>query len=146
MDDLVQVAVNSWESLRMASSRRPWRLAALQFRRLNGSVRGMSVSEGAIRELSDAVDRRSDDALINVDYTGLGAIKVMNYHQTKGREADTVIHVFRSDDYFGREGEPFESASKLLNAAISRARQRVIIILPSTPHSLVKPFIQLRNL
>lgn len=146
MDDLVQVAVDSWENLRMASSRRPWRLASTQFRRLAGPVRRMPVCEDTVRELTDVVDRRSDDALINVDYTGSGAIKVMNYHQTKGREADTVVHVFRSDDYFGREIEPFESTSKLLNVAISRARQRVIIVLPSTPHSLVKPFTLLRDL
>ena len=146
IDDLVQVAVDSWDNLRMASSRRPWRLASSQFKRIAGPVGRKPVSEDTIRELLDDVDRRSDDALINVDHTGLGRIKVMNYHQTKGREADTVIHVFRSDDYFGREVEPFESTSKLLNVAVSRARQRVIIVLPSTPHLLVKPFIQLRNL
>lgn len=145
-DGLVQIATESWESLRVASGRRPWGIAASQFRRLTGPTSQMTVSEDAITQLLTVVDDRSDDALINVDYTGLGTIKIMNYHQTKGREADTVIHVFRSDDYFGREGEPFRSTSRLLNVAISRARKRVIILLPSTPHSLVRPFTRLRNL
>ena len=38
----------------------------------------------------------------------------MNYHQTKGREADVVIHVFHDDDYFGNEAEPFEELSAYL--------------------------------
>ena len=67
----------------------------------------------------------------------------MNFHQTKGREADTVIHVFRSDDYFGRETEPFDTASRLLYVAISRARQRVVVVLPPDPHPLVKPLMTL---
>ena len=69
----------------------------------------------------------------------------MNYHQTKGREADTVVHIFRPDDYFGKETEPYETTSRLLNVAISRARQRVIVVLPSIPHPLVQPFISLRG-
>ena len=64
----------------------------------------------------------------------------MNYHQTKGREADTVVHVFRPNDYFGREVEPFAKTSRLLNVAVSRARQRVVVELPPTPHPLVEPF------
>ena len=64
----------------------------------------------------------------------------MNYHQTKGREADVVIHIFRDDDYFGEEGEPFEELSRLLNVALSRARERVFVILPPNPHPLVEPF------
>jgi DNA helicase-2/ATP-dependent DNA helicase PcrA len=68
----------------------------------------------------------------------------MNYHQTKGREADTVIHVFLPNDYFGREAEPFEDASKLLNVAVSRARKNVVVLLPSNPHALVEPFGRFR--
>lgn len=64
----------------------------------------------------------------------------MNYHQTKGREADIVIHVFHDDDYFGNEAESFEELSRLLNVALSRAKERVIILLLPKPHPLVKPF------
>ena len=41
-----------------------------------------------------------------IDYSERGAVELMNYHQTKGREADTVVHMFRSDDYFGPEVVP----------------------------------------
>ena len=69
----------------------------------------------------------------------------MTYHQTKSREADTAIHVYRHGDFFGREGEPFEEASRLLNVAITRARKRLVLILPHDPHPLVKPFYALRD-
>ena len=36
-----------------------------------------------------------------------GIVKLMSYHQTKDREADTVINVFRTDDNFWQEGVPF---------------------------------------
>jgi DNA helicase-2/ATP-dependent DNA helicase PcrA len=67
----------------------------------------------------------------------------MNYHQTKGREADAMIHEFQDDDYFDREGEPLEKTLRLLSLAISRARQRVVALLPPSPHPLVQPFAQL---
>ena len=39
----------------------------------------------------------------------------MNFHQTKGREADVVLHVFLENDYFGDETEPFPESSRLMN-------------------------------
>ena len=90
-------------------------------------------------------DRSSSrvEALIDLDYSERGRVRLMNYHQTKGREADMVIHVFRSDDYFGppdKQKEPFEELSRLLNVALSRARKRVIVLLPPNPHPLIEPF------
>ncbi|MFJ6148932.1 hypothetical protein ACIQH7_35685 [Streptomyces anulatus] len=38
----------------------------------------------------------------------------MNLHQTKGREADTTILLLADDEYYGPEGEPFSSGSRLL--------------------------------
>ena len=98
-----------------------------------------------VKPLLEIVQLTRTDALIDLEYSGQGTVKLMNYHQTKGREADVVVHVFSPDDYFGRESEPYENASRLLNVAISRARQRVIVILPSAPHPLVKPFEALRE-
>ena len=56
-----------------------------------------------------------------------------------------MVHLFRTDDYFGREREPYERTSRLLNVAISRGKQQVIIILPSSPHPLVEPFVALKD-
>ena len=59
-----------------------------------------------MRQLSQIVERNCVGALIDLDYSERGTVKLMNYHQTKGREADTVVHVFGPDDYFGSEVEP----------------------------------------
>ena len=98
-----------------------------------------------VRQLSEIVEGGRVSALIDLDYSERGTVKLMNYHQTKGQEADTVVHVFGPDDYFGSEVEPFEKTSRLLNVAISRARHRVIVVLPPTPHPLVEPFTLLRR-
>ena len=145
MEELAEIAMQSWGGLGIRAGYRPWHRAAAHFRRLVGSLRQLPPSEDTIRRLLEIVERSRIEALINVDYSGRGTVLLMTYHQTKGREADTVIHVFRADDYFGREVEPFEEASRLLNVAISRARQRVVIVLPPTPHQLVEPFTVLRG-
>ena len=145
IEDLARVAMQSWESLGITAGFRPWRRAAAHFRRLIGSLLKMEVSEDSVRQLLEIVERSRIEALIDLDYSERGTIKLMNYHQTKGREADTVVHVFRHDDYFGREVEPFEETSRLLNVAISRARHRVVVVLPPTPHPLVEPFTTLRE-
>jgi len=69
--------------------------------------------------------------------------QVMNFHQTKGREAEVVILVYRDADWFGRETEPFTRNSRLLYVSLTRARMRDVIILPANPHRLVAPFSRL---
>lgn len=146
MEDVAVVAMQSWEGLRIRAGYRPWRRAAAHFRRLTGALRQFPVSEDSVGRLLEIVERSRIESLIDLDYSERGIVKLMTYHQTKGREADTVIHIFRPDDYFGREGEPFEETSRLLNVAISRARQRLVVILPPSPHSLVAPFTILKDI
>ena len=94
-------------------------------------------------QFQKVVDAARTEALIDLDYSERGKVQIMNYHQTKGREADIVVHVYRDNDYFGNQHEPFEEPSRLLNVALSRAREKVIILLPSNPHALVQPFAEL---
>jgi DNA helicase-2/ATP-dependent DNA helicase PcrA len=143
MADLTSVAMRSWQGLRIRAGSKSWQHAAGHFRRIAYPYRNNGVSEETIALLNEAVERSRVEALIDLDYSERGRVRLMNYHQTKGREADMVIHVFHSDDYFGppeKQKEPFEELSKLLNVALSRARERVIILLPSNPHPLVEPF------
>ena len=71
----------------------------------------------------------------------------MNFHQTKGREADVVILVYRDGDYLAHysAGEPFEDPSRVLFVALTRAKTRVVVVLPTSPHPLVSPFAHLDN-
>lgn len=145
IDDVTNIAMQSWAGLGIKAGYRPWHRAAAHFRRLTAPLRQLPVSEEAVCQLLEIIERSRIESLINLDYAESGPVMLMTYHQTKGREADTVIHVFRQDDYFGRAGEPFEEASRLLNVAISRARQRVVIVMPSSPHPLIAPFASIEG-
>jgi DNA helicase-2/ATP-dependent DNA helicase PcrA len=140
INNLASVAAQSWGKLRITRSSRPWKRAASHLRRLIYPYRNEDVSSAAVARVIEVVERSRVESLIDLDYSERSRIRLMNYHQTKGREADIVIHIFRDDDYFGQEGEPFEELSRLLNVALSRARERVIILLPQNPHPLVEPF------
>jgi DNA helicase-2/ATP-dependent DNA helicase PcrA len=65
----------------------------------------------------------------------------MNFHQTKGREADVVLLIYRSGDYLAHHAamEPFEDSSRVLYVSLTRARQSVVVLLPHDPHPLVAP-------
>lgn len=143
LGDLASIAMRSWQGLRIRGGSRAWQHAAGHFRRIAYPYRSKGVSEETIVLLNEAVERSRVEALIDLDYSERGRIRLMNYHQTKGREADVVIHIFHDNDYFGPEEEPFEELSRLLNVALSRARERVIILLPPNPHPLVEPFAAL---
>ena len=145
LQDVATIAMQSWEKLGIRAAFRPWRRAAAHFRRIVWPLRNFAISEDSLRQLAQIVEQNRVGALIDLDYSERGTVKLMNYHQTKGREADTVIHVFQPEDYFGPETEPFAENSRLLNVAISRARHRVIVILPPTPHPVVEPFTLLRQ-
>lgn len=138
--DLAAIAIRSWQSLHITSGSKSWQRAAGHFRRIIYPYRNEDISTETITLLNETVERNRVEALIDLDYSERGKVRLMNYHQTKGREADIVIHIFQDDDYFGREAEPFEELSRLLNVALSRARERVIILLPPNPHPLVEPF------
>lgn len=140
MNDLASVAMRSWQGLRIRAGSKSWQHAAGHFRRIVYPYRNRAASEENVTLLNEAVEHNSVEALIDLDYSERGRVRLMNYHQTKGREADIVIHVFHDNDYFGREEEPFEELSRLLNVALSRARERVIVLLPPSPHPLVEPF------
>jgi DNA helicase-2/ATP-dependent DNA helicase PcrA len=145
LGELIEVATKSWPGLGIQAAYRPWVRAAQHFQRLTSGIRNLEATPASIARLQEMVQQSRLEALIDLDYSETGRVKLMNYHQTKGREADTVIHVFLPEDYFGRESEPFEDASKLLNVAVSRARKNVVVLLPSNPHALVEPFGRYRQ-
>lgn len=140
ISDLVSKVTHSWETLRITAGRRVWRRASDHFLRLVRPFLSQPVSADAVKKVSEVLRQARIDALVDMDYSEYGSIRLMNFHQTKGREADVVIHAFTESDYFGNENEPFEDGSRLLNVAISRARRKVIVILPPNPHGLVSPF------
>ena len=142
IEALMTTAMRSWENLLIEAGRSTWQRATTHFWRIGTGLRSATTSANQLRMLLDRIEQARMEALIDFDYSERGPVKLMNYHQTKGREADTVVHVFRASDYFGNDSEPYVDTSKLLNVAISRARKQVVIILPRYPHPLVSPFLQ----
>jgi DNA helicase-2/ATP-dependent DNA helicase PcrA len=146
MEHLVSAAMSVWPSLAITSGNRPWNQAARTFGALARQAQRRGRDEDAFfTELARSVSEQRSESLFEGGGPGGKPIQLMNFHQTKGREADVVILVYRDTDWFGHEQEPFPTNSRLLYVSLTRARQRNVIILPSTPHPLVAPFADLNR-
>lgn len=145
LESLVRLATEVWPGLGITAGRRPWSQASRTFaataQRVLTSTRGRE--EEFLTELGRRVTEQRSDSLFDLDVSGGHPMQLMNFHQTKGREADVVILVYRDDDWFGNEDEPFTENSRLLYVSLTRARSRDIVILPENPHPLVVPFAEL---
>lgn len=137
LDAAAHIAATGWPALGLNRGYRQWRRAAAEVIRL------MAVSGHVLDAVSRQVETMRMESFTDVDAGDQAAVQVMNLHQTKGRESDAIVAVFRPNDYYGNESEPFESASRLLYVVLTRARQRVTLLLPNTPHQLVAPFVVL---
>ncbi len=133
------IATRSWPSL-SRSGERSWRRAGAEARLL---IRLSASAADPVHAIVRRVEAARADSFTEVDAGDTAPVQVMNLHQTKGREADAVIAVFREDDYHGKETEPFPAASRLLYVMLTRARLQVTLLLPSRPHALVEPFATL---
>lgn len=144
VEHLVSAAMNLWPALGIAAGNRPWTQAARTFGALGRQAQRRARGTDAFCiELARGVSDQRAETFFDTDVAAGKSIQLMNFHQTKGREADVVILVYRDTDWFGREREPFPTNSRLLYVSLTRARRRNVIILPPTPHGLVAPFAQL---
>ncbi len=140
---LCEVVATSWSSLGIIAGVRPWARAYPLFGPLvrrcarRGLLDALSVEE-IVREAR--LMRTS--AFLDSSRTRLPPTQLMNFHQTKGREADAVILVYRNGDVLTgwRDVEPYAESSRVLYVSLTRARQRVCVILPPDPDALVAPF------
>jgi DNA helicase-2/ATP-dependent DNA helicase PcrA len=133
------VARAAWSALGVTSGYRPWTRAAATFAALAARARLLPDAVAALERVQADVRALRNASMVELDAGDIGAVQVMNFSQTKGREADATLLVFENDDFFGRETEPFPEASRLLYVAMTRARTRVVVLLPPWPHPLVAP-------
>jgi DNA helicase-2/ATP-dependent DNA helicase PcrA len=131
-----QVATRSWPSL-SRTGERAWKRASAEAVLL---VPLCTRLEDPVRAVTQRVAVARVASFTEIDAGDAAPVQVMNLHQTKGREADAVIIVFRNDDYHGTEGEPFPTLSRLLYVVLTRARHQVTLLLAPDPHPLVAPF------
>jgi DNA helicase II / ATP-dependent DNA helicase PcrA len=134
-----RVAAQSWPSL-SRTGERAWKRASAEAMLL---VPLCARLDNPVRAITQRVAAARVDSFTEIDAGDTAPVHVMNLHQTKGREADAVVIVFRNDDYHGTEGEPFPTLSRLLYVVLTRARNQVILLLPPDPHPLVSPFVSI---
>jgi DNA helicase-2/ATP-dependent DNA helicase PcrA len=147
IEHLVNAAMSLWPSLGIGTANRPWNQAARTFAAVaRQAERRARETNAFFTELARNVSNQRTETFFDGDGATGKSIQLMNFHQTKGRESDVVILVYRGGDWFGREEEPFPMNSRLLYVSLTRARQRNIVILPPTPHPLVAPFAELAGL
>ena len=134
-----EIAARSWPSLSRIGER-AWRRAGAEARLL---IRLSASGADPVHAIVRRVEAARADSFVEVNAGDTAPVQVMNLHQTKCREADAVIAVFREADYHGKETEPFPAASRFLHVILTRARHLVRLILPTRPHALVAPFAAL---
>ena len=140
--DAVQVAADVWSLLGFAAGQQTWKSATEVFL-ATASTYDVRRQEDWLEHLARELAQHRMSALVNRDGAERGTVQVMNLHQTKGREADATVLVFRDGEYFGHESEPYESNSRLLYVGLTRARNHVTVVLGEDPHALVAPFLRL---
>lgn len=137
------VAAGAWDQLSVTAGWLPWRRASYAFLAAARSVDARRQGRtDALAQLEANVNQLRSGALVSEAGPGAGRTTLMNFHQTKGREADAVLLVYRAGDYLAPRTatEPFTTASRVLYVALTRARRAVAVILPPEPHPLIAPF------
>lgn len=142
LSDLVKVAGQGWEAIGFTNGNRPWSRAYSDFVVLTRRLASLPASADIMKALNIIIGQRKPSVLVEFDLTHNSFIQLMNFHQTKGREAEAVFLVYRPDDYLANRNdtEPYEESSRVLFVSLTRAQQQVVVFLPSNPHPLVSPF------
>ena len=139
--DAIRMAADVWSLLGIPRGQQTWQSAAEVFLATASTYEGRA-REDWLEHLAGELNQHRMTALVNHDGAERGTVQVMNLHQTKGREADATVLVFRDGEYFGRESEPYERNSRLLYVGLTRARNHVTVVLGRDPHPLVAPFLR----
>ena len=134
---VINVACEMWERIGVQLGERAWYRASVSF--TTTAIRMASLDLTALRS---AIERMRLEALIGYEETATTPVRLMNFHQTKGREADGIALIYRDGDTLAdhHDTEPFIDPSRVLYVSLTRARSRLLVVLPSNPHPLVAPF------
>ena len=143
-DDLqaaAELAGGAWQAIGFDSGHRAWRRARERFASL--TAHAALDTDAPMERLNRAVAQTRDASFVELDSGDAGLVQLMNFSQTKGREADAVILSYSGSDWYGwNASEPFDEPSRLLYVCLTRARECVVVLLPKDPHPLVAPFLE----
>jgi ATP-dependent DNA helicase UvrD/PcrA len=145
-DALIRLAVEAWPALGIAAGVAAWRRAAVTFAALARRVLAARRPDDERAEALVAACRQLHlESAITSDVPLTSPVQLMNFHQTKGREADAVVLVYREGGWVTqrRSTEPFQAESRVLYVALTRAREAVTVLVPPHPHPFVAPLAAL---
>lgn len=143
---VLDAVAGAWDRLGILAGSRPWARAVPSFAAaMHRASRLGLVGDGLLAQVRSEIDAMRIGALLESSGGRLPPTQLMNFHQTKGREADAVLLVYRDDDYLAdsRDREPFRDPSRVLYVSLTRARKEIVVILPPRPHPLIQPFAKL---
>ena len=138
---VAEIAAAAWATLGITDSEAPWNRAGTSFQALARQSTRHPAAQTS--NLGRAITQLRLGAMFESQRRRLPVVQLMNLHQTKGREADSVIIVSGDDDFHGYETEPFVDASRLLYVVLTRARKELTLIFGNNPHPLVAPIASL---
>lgn len=145
-DELIEIATNAWDALGMGFGLAAWRRAAAGFAAFTRRALATDPADASVlvQEILEACERLRTEAAISADSTSGSSVQLMNLFQSKGREVDAVILLYREGGFVTSHtaSEPFRSSSRPLYVALTRARTQAIVLLPPAPHDLIAPFAQ----
>ena len=124
---------------------RPWRQATTLLRSILGPrlCRMGSFPDNGVVGVDDGVAEQITMLLTYADPPAPAAVQLMGLYQSKGRESDATIVIFREGDYYGREAEPMSSGSRLLYVVLTRARRKTVVLAFGSLPGLVAPLVAL---
>lgn len=147
-DELVRLAVGAWGALGITTGVTAWRRAAVTFAAVAHRVLEARLPDEARAEALLAACRQLHlESAITSDVPVGSAVQLMNFHQTKGREADAVVLVYREGGWVTRResSEPFLTESRVLYVALTRAREAVTVLVPPDSHPFIAPLAAIAN-
>lgn len=148
VDELIRAAIEAWPRARITAGVSAWRRASISFGALaRRTLGGKGSAEEQVESLISVCEEVQIESAITTDVPSLNPVQLMNFHQTKGREADAVILVYRENGWVAtrQAKEPFPSESRVLYVALTRARTKVVVLVPPEPHHFIAPLAALTS-
>jgi len=141
IEKIVSLVTTAHQHLLLRRGANHWAQAATQLALLSSGLAGQSHTE-SLTGIKDRIERLRAGSLTNSLVEPRAKVQVMNLHQTKGRESDTIVVLVQEGVYYGNEKtEPFPECSRLLYVVLTRARKRIVLVAAGTPPAFIAPLV-----
>ncbi len=133
-------AESFWRRLFRGRPRQLWELGTRDFRGQTLGLRGRPVDRSIAAAVTRLAQARRSVAWVDEITWPKAPISLMNVYQVKGREMDEVLLVHLSDDSDQWDPDGMRRLRRVHYVSMSRARQRVTLVLPPHPKPFFAPY------